>query len=332
MGPLVRSVSDTFGTGIIERVRRTNSFPLTATNTSGYVVWFPSYHNGSTLAVYNPQNLFYFENANPQTNPINTLANPMGSIAADTTGTWLQDPATAVITGTSPFSRAKCIASCITADYVGAVSEAAGQVCVIKNYSLAAFNTQSGAIGQYFTPPSVDQIFNYSSTRERIRLDGHEVVWRPTEEGAVMRTNGMSPFSGALQILPSIPDSVFWGGSTGGAASQTSCSEPNDIMGICVAWKGVPAKAAIMSIGLVKVLECELAARSNLVETDAVTKVTNPTTSFAQVTAMADTMMPGWQNHVRGAAAELARNVYKTFAPKFGRRSGAAFTVMDGEL
>jgi len=89
-GPLVRSVSSNTGTSMIQRVRTT----YTNITTTGYIVWFPTYHgsNAQPTGNYVPYNVFAYEGT-PGSRPTNTnlLNLGKGTTTASDQGRFLVD-------------------------------------------------------------------------------------------------------------------------------------------------------------------------------------------------------------------------------------------------
>lgn len=317
-GPLVRVPGSALGNSIIERVRSTISLPTTATNNNGYIMWFPSYVGNGNSEVnpgptYTPGNLYLFQNASTSVSPSNTTALPMGLDSVTTTGVFLADPSLTSISTGSAFSRAKCVAACSQLEFLGALSTCSGQVAIISNATLSNINQNVGASGQEFIPPSIDQVFSYAAYRERLQLDGHEVVWRPSDATSVLRSYAAG-YAGAAQT--SVADTVFWTGQKTVVPTHVSCMEPRDACGIIIAWKGVPAIANSISLNFIKVIELELAARSNNIETTCPNIESG--TSVADSVHLLDELKPSWQTGsvaASMAAAMAALKVYNNYAP-----------------
>lgn len=266
-GPLVRSVGTYVPGSVIERVRSTITLDTT-TNDSGYIVFFPSYHGTYSTAGYVNGSILLFTTATPSVAPVNTTALPLGSgTATSSNGTFIVDPISANIAGSSAaFSRAQCLSACVQLDCLTALSTIAGQVAIVSNYSMANFNRNSGLSGGALTPPSVDEVFAFAATRERLNLEGHEVRWRPSDHAAVPRSRG-SDDAGSPAPGP-IADAVMWQGKTDGTGELTKdvAVDPASVKAICIAWRGVPKSTSSHVINIVKVCSLELAARNNCIE------------------------------------------------------------------
>jgi hypothetical protein len=325
MGPLVRSVGHVHPGAVTERLRTTFTSGYrwngTATvavdlSTSGYIVWFPSYHNdgltpsGVPSAAYSPGNLYLFTSTTPGTAPVNATATPAGQCNNSTgmdvliSGNFLEDPAQPQLSGTSPFVRATCLSACLQLDYIGALSAISGQVACVQNYSLASFiqntNASGGAIPAF---PSVDQVFAHAAERSRLHPEGAEVIWRPTEDSSIPRTAGARDQS--FQQTDLVLDAPFWVGAVGADYTRVCATNPNEVYGMCLAWKGVPAGS--LSINAVKVVDFELAARNGQIE-EIRTSVppSEPSTTIDSVINVLDDVAPGWQSNLRDMASEAA--------------------------
>lgn len=312
-GPLVRSVG-TVGLGqITERVRSTLTFPSTATDINGYVVWFPSYHNANSSDGY-PANYYVFTNSLTSTAPLNTTTNPLGAIAENTTGLFYSDPASSTVATSSAFSRARSLAACLQVEYLGALSSASGQVAVISNFSFNAFNR--GAVStNTITAPTVDQLFSYAHERKRLQMTGHEVIWRPSDSQSVYRGSGS--FAGTATDLRA--DAIMRRGTATSTTTASCSTEPADIYGICIAWRGVPATALCMSINAVKVIDLELGPSGNNIEPSYLSAEVPATgvlgSTISSITNYLDSNIPNWQSRAVNATIGVAGDLAMAYAP-----------------
>jgi hypothetical protein len=311
-GPLERMPGFSMAGQIAERLRTTFSLPASSANTNGYVVVFPSYH-GSGSAAQRGLSIYTYESSAPGIAPVNTTANPMG--LSTISGLAIQDPVNAQLSGTTPFARAKTLSACLQLEYIGPLSNVSGQVAIITNYSLSAFNQTAGVAGSAFTPPTVDQVFSYASTRERLQIAGHEVVWRPSDSQSVFRTS-QSDEVGTVQT--SLPDAVFWTGAVGSLTTTEIATNPNEVMGICIAYRGIPNTANVLSFNIVKAVELELAARSGAIESLplATRSASYARSSVSQIISDLDRDHPGWQTRFVMRAGQLYDNIAGVFAPR----------------
>lgn len=321
-GPLVRLLGPSPTGSLVERLRRTLTLPAAAASVNGYVVIYPSFHNSGAPG-YNAANNFYFEANSTAVAPINTVANPAGS--GGTSGSWIVDPAYSVLAGTGPFARAKCLSACVQVEYLGALSAIQGQVAVVSNYSLSALNTNTGAVTTAFGFPTVDQVFAYAAVRERMQLEGHEAIWRPSADQSKFRGTQVEE-SGAAAT--SLPDAAFWAGSAGVQQTNEINTEPSEVLGMCIAWRGIPAVANVLSINVVKAVELELAARNGQIE-----EIPTPPTTSASAQGyvqsainLLDRNFPNWQRRLITQASRYA--IQSTFAPRGAATASAGIRGM----
>lgn len=296
-GPLVRSVGTVVPGAVIERVRSTVTLD-TSVNDSGYIVFFPSYHGSGVTTGYSNGSIFLYTTPDPTVGPVNTAALPLGAGAATATnGRFIGDPIVGSLGPTSPFVRAQCLSACVQLDCLTALSTVAGQVAIVSNYSMAALNINSGATGSTLQLPSVDAVFAYAATRERLNLDGHEVRWRPSDHAAIPRTRAADDSS--VAAVGPIADAVMWQGLASGLGEVTKdvTVDPASANAICIAWRGVPKATSSHVLNIVKVVSLELAARNNCIEQIPTgTSSDSVATTIDSVTNMLDrTFRTGWQ-------------------------------------
>lgn len=339
MGPLVRAVGGDAGSNIIERVRTTLTFPnLNNNKTSGYLVWFPGFHNSGSGLPNSAGNLFAFEcsTADLGVRPLNNSLSPLGSpytAAERPSGRFHPDPANAAIASTSPFSRARTIAACMQLETVGNMSNVRGLICSVVNISLQTFNALSGST-QNYTPPSVGEMLSYAAKRERLNIDGHEVVWGPNEYDASFRTNGDEERD--TTFLPNNVDSNIAFQQGNPSVSPTLCPSPNPgaCMGILIAWTSLYGEYGTISINCTKVVELELAPRGLAVEQN-IAPAASGGTLISEIVTQLDTNAPGWRAHaVRAATSAASRLTGAVLAGTgyVGQIGRQALRIMDGEL
>lgn len=303
-GPLVGSVDNVGSASIVERVRRTfDIVPGGGTDVHGYIVWYPGYHGGGSYG--GAGNLFQWASSSFTARPTNNVTTPAGTGALNTTGTFHSDPCYANLTSDT-FSRARSVSACMQFDYVGALSAMQGQIAIVKNFSLQAFD-QAAALGA-LSFPSVSEIFNFAQTRQRVTGEGVEVVWRPSSNGSIMRGHGhIAPTTGQAAM----PDHVFTIGHPTFVTTSVSCPEVGVPNGICIAWTGISGTNNFI-LSCIKTVELELAARNNAIEAPLSTSVPRTPGLIEKATAILDNAVPGWQARtvhaaMRGAATLLER-------------------------
>jgi hypothetical protein len=187
---------------------------------------------------------------------------------------------------------------------------------------MSAFNSQTGS-GNAFVPLTVDEMFAYAHTRERINLNGHEAVWRPTDSESVLRTNGIDFTSATFE-----PDTLFTQGNPATSNTVVSNISPMNTMGIAIAWRGTTATANFLTANFIKVVELELAPRSNLIEA-----VPRPApggrVTFAEVTDYLDRYVPDWQSRAIRTASTAFSSAMRTYAPRLSDRFRAMPAILD---
>jgi len=319
-GALTKSL--TGGSSLVERTRTSITLLDGASTVNGYMIWFPSYVGDDKTTDYSPANWYYFVNSSSATKPVNSSTNPLGNVAANTTGLWLKDPAHANLGSDGIFSTAKTVSACLTMDYIGQLNEAKGQFCVVRNLEASALLSTSRSLDF----PSVDSMFDYAAVRGRLPLEGHEVIWRPSEADSKPR---LLPGPGSAATLV---DALFRSGSPANFGSVINDPDPSEARGIVIAWRGVPQDSLVLNA--VKVAEYTLKFKSKAVEMP----VSMPTPGFSIDTAVAqlDKFMPGWQDSaLRGAQAAAKAAASRYILPSmatFLSSAGSNLRIMDGDL
>lgn len=331
MGPLVRAVGGDTGSNIVERVRWTSGFPLTAANTCGYLVWFPGFSNTGTSTNNSAGNMYYYEctPANINVRPNNTIADPMGTVLGSS-GLFYPDPACDLLGTTSPFSRVRTIAACLQLESVGQVSAMQGMIATVCNISLQTFNTLTGG-ASYYQPPSVAEMLAYAAKRERISMDGHEVVWGPNEFDASFRTNGEEDKGTSYSASSVDPNSAFWKGSTGTTPTMVPSPNPGAMMGILFAFSSVMTGTGHIVFNATKVVELELAPRGRAVEQN-IAPAASGGTLISSIVEQLDSNAPGWRAHAIRAATSAASRITGAAlvgAPFLGNVARRALRVPD---
>lgn len=333
-GPLVRAPGFEIGADVVERVRSTYTFPRTLNSTCGYVAWFPSFHNTAS-GTYAPGNLYCWEttSGNIGVPPSNTTLDPMGSVPT-TSGEFLPDPASAAIGSTGAFNRARTIAACMQLETLQQLSSVQGMVCTVAHMPLSAFNMNAGGTGN-FTPPSVQQMLNYAASRERLSLEGHEVVWAPHERDSMLRTNGSEDTNTIFTGGSADPNSAFWRGVSGNVATTVPYTDPNSVMGIVFAWSFIVGSATgYLQLNCVKAVELQLAPRNNVIEPKISSAPgSSSKTLLSEVTAELDENYPNWRRRAVHAAmsgaARLGQLAWVNGNLLGGARAGMR-SIMDG--
>lgn len=316
-GPIVPYAS-TEG-GYVSRFVRELTLHSTGATNNGYVVLFPDYHNDATQG--QGGNLFFYENADPTIPPVNTAANPLGT--GGTSGTFANDPAYNFVTGTV-CRDARTLASCIRLLYTGKLTDTQGTICSIREFSAAQFFNGSGTLN---VPPSVEQMFQFSPTEERLNPQGMELKYRPHDDTSVPRTSGVS--------TNALSDRCFTIGTSGTAATSIPSGDTTlgDRRAIAIAWRGInTAATGDMRFRLFKVVEWRPRMASGLVESKPVTS--GDSDQFGKQTRILDRLLPGWQQQSGPSGLDMMRdailtgggNMLRGFAESAARGTWAALT------
>ncbi len=198
-------------------LRLVDTFTGAATNTSGYIVWFPQYHtdgNPDGLTGSRKTNCFFLNTTNAASAPTNSAAAPFGG----TPGTSKRDPAYAWVAGTN-VADARTAAACLQLRYTGSTMNCSGTIAKLTNIPHDLFTAVGAA-----TMPSVNAMLAYSRDIERLGFGVHEVVHRPDVQTNVFEADNDGPFDYNL-------------GTT--ATGQTAVSVANAPRGFGFAWSGV---------------------------------------------------------------------------------------------
>ncbi|APG77213.1 hypothetical protein [Hubei narna-like virus 11] len=344
---LVRTIGTATAGSVTERLRSTIGTPTSAIVSavgvrtivpapSGYIIWFPSYHNGT--GNLNPANCFIYTSPSSSTTtfvvnndgrPTNTNALPMGTEAYDTTGLFVQDPANNLLSGAaSVFSRGTTVSACLQLENLVSLSTMQGQVAVVKNYNLAAFDLNSGT-NLELKAPTVNEVFAYAEERRRIDPAGHEVVWRPTDASSVARGIGNEALGKNFAGSP-YTDVCFQAGQTGINSTNLAATAPEHQYGICIAWRGMAAFTTNVglnnepiTLNLIKIVDFELAARNGQIESKPKPPPA-PGVSKDVGVSFLDRVFPHWQS----TTVKLAHAGAVTAASMIG--GSAAGNIVDG--
>lgn len=173
--------------------------------TAGYALWCPDFSN--TKSIDTPGNVYIFVTDNSSDAPANNELNnnaffavptSQGATALTNTAFHIGDPAAALLESTT-VADARCLSACMTMTYLGRMRDSSGEMCFIQNLPLSELLTgRSGDL-----PVSVDQLFTYSSHKNRLGIDTIETVYRPnTLSTDHFRTSQQSPLLLDLLQVP----------------------------------------------------------------------------------------------------------------------------------
>lgn len=299
----------TDASSIIKRVKSTGTLQTVGANNSGYLVWYPAYHNrGSAFGTGEAFNMLKFEPSASSTRCLNSIADPMGTTLA-TSGRVLNDPLyPALNSATNVFREAATMAACLKVRYLGTTSNCQGEVCMIENLSLAQLCSQFTGL-----MPSVDEMFTLARRPMRITMEDMEVKWSP---------NGGDKFRGvgregtALSVgIAGNNDSCMASGTPASAASELMAINPAQERGIVFAWRGLPTgTTGNLRFEATKVVRLETGALSGFCEARPPAEI--PSSYFAAAVDALDRAAPMW----RETAAHYGTNAMYSAASSMRNR------------
>jgi hypothetical protein len=200
--------------------------------TYGYVLWFPTYHNPTTVS--GSANLFFFASSSPSTAPTLLNYGVFGNTTSAQSGT---DPTYNFVHG-DLCQDARTLSACIQSPYIGTTSAAKGLYIPITNMPLSAVLI-GGSSG---SPPTVDQMRNYATMQERAATTD-EVVWRPAVSTPFLSSNfeGITVSNGSNSLISQGTSAVT---ATGIAIVFYGVSALSDYALTCyknIEWRSEPA-------------------------------------------------------------------------------------------
>jgi len=281
--PLYPAVS---GSAEVRRIRMTKNIHTVAARTSGYCVWFPSYHNQGDNAATHGANCFYFETATPDTAPLNTVAVPFGTAAA-TTAQCFPDAAYDLIQ-TNYVQDAVGLSACMKMMYLGQLSTCQGTIAALENVPLGALLTGGAGF-----PASITNLFNYATVRSRIPIEGVELKWSPYDSAYHYRTGGYNPGHDAADRCVTI------GTAATAASTLTGGPSGEDIRGIGFVWNNLNAATTNdYLIDFTKIVQYRVEPITGIVESNSrpsqVTIEDEDTRPSKVVDAVTSTMGRAW--------------------------------------
>jgi hypothetical protein len=172
--------------GMLNKLKSTESFP-SASLTSGYVLWDPSFTSRHDTAAPVNFNAVFWQNSSSATNPLNTTASPFG-LSSNNSGAQLR-------VGAGPFcqsttvSDARCVGACLRLLYTGRMDASSGIVGYISNLPAGAVLGSNGV-----TPASVDELLAMSDKVDRLGTGPIEIRFTPAQYSSVFRSNSEGVF------------------------------------------------------------------------------------------------------------------------------------------
>jgi len=189
--------------------------------------------------------------------------------------------------------------------YTGKMTDSAGQIAWIQNYSLADL-LKNGV-------HNVNDLFNRATKTQRLGLDTYEVVFRPDVDSGTARFRAGGGEDNCVTM--GVP----------GTSSSTLGTDPSLLSPkvIGFAWRGCEDGILNkLAIATTKVVEWRPDIDSGLTGT-AQTDLDLPSTS--NIVAGLDSMMPGWSARVATEASSLASHVAESAWQGVQTQTGKAF-------
>jgi hypothetical protein len=180
--------------------------------------------------------------------------------------------------------------------YTGRNDALAGRFGVIRNFSRDAMLNGGGT-----QPPSIGEMFNYSTDIARTPMDPIEVKFSPGEGSEFYRN------------LTNIEDLAFKWGTTGSVKTTLGAGTPGSIgTGIGLCWSGLDTTSTI-TIDLLKAIEWRPEFSTNLACPNS-TVSDQGTNLMARAVAFLDKQFPGWhQTLTKAGATAMARMAQTAF-------------------
>lgn len=255
-----------------------------STDNSGYIIWFPDYHNNAVQST-GLVNCISFHGTNVDSAPAPTNWG-LAAGSSVTTASSLPDPAYGFVLS-DVCQDARTLAACMKATYLGTTSNARGLIYPLTNIPPDLL-FRGGAAN---SPPSIAQIISYA--RESKRCTGtSEVRWRPSGAHLGFRDEYASPFEC----------------NTGGGATLSADARTTEPSGIGFAWYGI-SSANDIQIDMYKAIEWRAEAGSFL---SSVKPAGADSSGIIQrVTNALDKWSPGWQTQMMDSAYTFASGMLR---------------------
>lgn len=295
-GPIVSGIYGSVE-GLVSRVKNSHNTVASGNDTCGAVFWVPSYNGGGSVT----WNMVRMVMTNPAAFFLNSVSTPMGTGAVlSNNGFALTDPANAFISNTL-VKDSRTTAACLQLTYTGKVTESAGQIAWISNYSLS----------DLLSGPNINQMFDRATKTSRLGLETYEVKFRPDVDSgcARFRGNGLLADYAVSRGVPGTSSSLI--------SEQADMTNPK-VIGF--AWRGCePGVIDSLVISTTKIVEWRVSAGSGLTGTPQ-TDLNIPSTS--NLLAELDQIDPGWAQSVMqgtiNSAGDLVSAVYSGLQTKEG--------------
>lgn len=299
--PLVAPQYGASSGGYLTKLTRFDSIDMSVGG-SGFVVWFPDY-TGRTYSSGNGANIFVFQTAGSD-QPVNTDALPLGagSVGSDATNGWaISDPTFNFVSG-STVQDCRTVAACVKMTYTGRNDALAGRFGVIRGFSRDALLNGGGS-----QPPSIGEMFNYSTDIARTPMDPIEVKYSPGEGSEFYRN------------VANVEDLAFIHGTIGTTKTKIGAGTPGSVgTGIGLCWSGLDTTSTI-TLDFLKAIEWRPEFSTNLAAPNQ-TVSDSGSNLMSRAVAYLDRHYPGWhQTLTKAGASAMARMAQTAFTGPFNQ-------------
>lgn len=274
--------------GICQRF--VTNFQPASTETSGYLIWFPSMHcgnpNGSYSSGNRPVGGVIWNASSTTVNPLNTTAAPYGSGIAGTAGSFV-DPFFTTLASAS-VQDGRTLAACMRVKPTNSISGIQGTIAYLDNIPhtfLDSLTTGSAA-----APPTVNEMLAYSRKIERMGVETYEVKHRP----------------GMADKFYTESDGVFSYNVGSSGTGPTSVGEANAPKGIGFVWTGI-AGANTLLFTMYKICEWRPSPTAGV---PLPRPISMPSVSLNSILAELDRRRGDWQQS--GAHNPMMNSVINT--------------------
>jgi hypothetical protein len=255
------------------------------TTLSGYIAWFPGYHCPAyTGTADRGLSCFGWLSNSSSTGPANSTTYCYGGATSASTRAVL-DPVYNFLAGNTA-ATARTLAACLQLRYIGTTSSCAGEYVVLPNVSADTLLTAQA---------SVDQLFALADTVNRMSLAPIDVIYRPSDDDALQRTEGVSAVNG-------IQDKPIQSGADGASASTLGLNPPHQ-RAIVIAFRGVQQPSSdtmdVLVASTTKVVEWIPQSGSGI----NLSSVHAPAPTIDASTNKLDKALPNWQSPTPGKSA-----------------------------
>jgi hypothetical protein len=151
--------------------------------TAGYCLWAPDYSSGVAEDVQSDpvarritSNCYFWSTDDPSKAPTNNNNYPFGYGLSGTTANTIVDPAANLVTS-NLVADARVTGACMQMTYFGKMLEAAGEIGYISNLPIEDL-IAGGDTGGVPGPVTVDELFQYTTQKQRLGTDTLETVYQ----------------------------------------------------------------------------------------------------------------------------------------------------------